>query len=436
MRSVFGRIGGWFSSKKDEIILFLVSGLISIIVLEFASLGVYHVIHQKPFDRKDIKYRLTAPHITKYLPQELTGTPPPHVANKVLHPYLGFAINTQSSRTNGFGFYGPQPFLKRKEGAISIAVVGGSVALNFAASSKNLIKALHDYPHYFADQEINITCLAIDGYKQPQQLIAVAYMLSIGAEYDMIINIDGFNEVALPYSENIPARVYPFYPRSWNLYSRKGFDLELTLQAAEINKIKLERAKWRRVFSVNPVRRSVFCLTLWDSIDRRLQYQWYLEDLKMREMLKISSENFHNTGPFIPYQSEEALFRESVRMWKDGSIQLAKLCAANDIQYFHFLQPNQYDTGSKILSEEEKQIAYVEGEYDFKYAVQQGYPLLRKAGLELIAEGVVYTDLTMLLKNEPRTIYFDECCHLNALGNEIMASAIAVAIIAERMNEK
>ena len=36
----------------------------------------------------------------------------------------------------------------------------------------------------------------------------------------------------------------------------------------------------------------------------------------------------------------------------------------------------------------------------------------------------------MLFRDEPRTVYGDTCCHLNRLGNELMAAEIARAISA------
>ena len=33
------------------------------------------------------------------------------------------------------------------------------------------------------------------GYKQPQQLMAYNYLLSLGAEFDAVINIDGYNVI-------------------------------------------------------------------------------------------------------------------------------------------------------------------------------------------------------------------------------------------------
>ena len=49
----------------------------------------------------------------------------------------------------------------------------------------------------FRGREIVPLCFAHEGYKQPQQLLVLSYFLSIGQELDLVVNIDGFNEVAL-----------------------------------------------------------------------------------------------------------------------------------------------------------------------------------------------------------------------------------------------
>ena len=65
----------------------------------------------------------------------------------------------------------------------------------------------------------NVVTLGIAGYKKTQQLLALAYFLSLGAEYDLIINLDGYNDIVLPITDNYSFGVNPFFPRAWNLRS-------------------------------------------------------------------------------------------------------------------------------------------------------------------------------------------------------------------------
>lgn len=41
------------------------------------------------------------------------------------------------------------------------------------------------------------------GWKQPQQLLALNYFLSLGQRFDVIVNLDGFNEIALGYHNHL-----------------------------------------------------------------------------------------------------------------------------------------------------------------------------------------------------------------------------------------
>ena len=47
---------------------------------------------------------------------------------------------------------------------------------------------------------------------------------------------------------------------------------------------------------------------------------------------------------------------------------------------------------------------------------------------ELRTEGIPIYDLTMLFASESRTVYRDSCCHLNELGNRLMAETIVSKI--------
>jgi len=58
----------------------------------------------------------------------------------------------------------------------------------------------------------NLVILGFPGYKQPQQLLALAYFLSLGAEYDLIINLDGYNDIVLPVTDNYNLGSTPFSP--------------------------------------------------------------------------------------------------------------------------------------------------------------------------------------------------------------------------------
>jgi hypothetical protein len=94
------------------------------------------------------------------------------------------------------------------------------------------------------------------GWKQPQQPLALSYFLSLGAKYDVVMNLDGFNELALPFLNNLRAGVYPFFPRLWNLYSSRLLSDTIILQSAEAIRLRQKEQEQKRFFSSHLFRHS------------------------------------------------------------------------------------------------------------------------------------------------------------------------------------
>ena len=122
----------------------------------------------------------------------------------VIHPYYGFTQGKTRHEVNQV----PPP--RREEGVVLIALLGGSVARYVIPAFQN---ALEDW---FREHRISLRPvvleLAYNGMKQPQQVIQIANTLSLGGEYDIIINLDGRNELILPHENYFDYGVSPFYP--------------------------------------------------------------------------------------------------------------------------------------------------------------------------------------------------------------------------------
>jgi hypothetical protein len=107
-----------------------------------------------------------------------------------------------------------------------------------------------------------------------------------------------------------------------------------------------------------------------------------------------------------------------------------RVCAANGIPYFHFLQPNQYDLESKPLTAGERALL-LEADDPHRTTIEIGYPLLARAGGRLTAAGVRFHDLRRIFVDRTETLYSDPCCHLNAHGNDLLVDAVTAAIAAD-----
>jgi len=102
----------------------------------------------------------------------------------------------------------------RAHNEVRLAVFGGSMALMFAAhGGDSLARHLETLPTFQGDTVV-VENWAAAGYKQPQQLATLAYLLALGKQWDAVINLDGYNDIVLG-NGNLRDGVFPFFPRAW-----------------------------------------------------------------------------------------------------------------------------------------------------------------------------------------------------------------------------
>lgn len=358
---------------------------------------------------------------------------------EVVHPYFGYVPDPSTSNLERYpitpmGFIDPLgdlPLPKRAHDQIVIGFFGGSFAMGTTDLARpGLAKCLE-----FTGRNIIIRNYSAGGYKQPQQLHIFADLLASGAEFDVVINIDGFNEVALPIAENIPAGVHPLFPRRWHDRVAQFISPARTRKVGAIELLEGSRRRWAALFHGSKLTRSPALALVWQIRDRHLDKQVF----ELRESLRLADEaelqiEFQQSGPEFP-SGEEAVYALITRMWKGASLQMAKLAAGNDIHYLHFLQPNQYVEGSKPMSSKEREAAIMI-EHAYRPAVVKGYPLLIEAGHDLERSGIDYYDLTQIYSNEEEPLYVDSCCHVNARGYEIVVEELCRTVIAALHEEE
>jgi len=359
-----------------------------------------------------------------------------HGGYEVIQPYLGFTWNPAADLTHDRFLsklrVGPQGFLMNPTGdwsapgegpPLEVGVFGGSVAgILVLAGSRPLIRNLRAEPS-LAHRAIEIRSRALPGYKQPQQLATLTWLLTLGEKLDAVVNLDGFNEVALPVAENLPRGVHPLYPRRWDQRTSGLADLDAQLAAGEVAYLRLRRGEVAADFSRPLLGWSPTWNLLWLRRDRRLA---------AAEAAAVARAQAPHAGAdFLPHGPAFAdggnPYPQLAAAWARASLQMHQLCAARGIPYHHFLQPNQYVPGSKPLTLEER-TRFTRDDHPYRQAVLDGYPELRKAGEELRRSGVAFHDLTGLFADEERTVYGDDCCHFNAYGNRRLAAAVAEAL--------
>ncbi|MFZ5799621.1 MAG: hypothetical protein ACOY3O_14560 [Thermodesulfobacteriota bacterium] len=438
------------TSRKVLILCILILFFASLI--ELLSYAGFSLISKQPFSRAalqterdeivygdpDEKLRHTIEKKFDELKKEGKTSTRKAPLSEIIHPYLGYVFNKSREDCSEYGFVDRRvldnptaPVSEKTADNYIVLVIGGSFAYgtSVASSEGYLEERLRAAVPPLKDKRIIIHTVAVGGYKQPQQLMALNYFLSLGAHYDVVLNIDGFNEVALPEFENIAKKVNPFFPRMWWMRMGRINDPEMLVQLAKIELVKDRRKGSARLFSSAPLSASVTANLFWKVFDqyseRRIKaMEEAFTSAKQEEGKKL---RYAATGPEFTYSDEEDLYRKLAEHWSRSSLQMHQISRASAIDYFHFLQPNQYVKDSKPMPEEERKQAWLDNHF-YKAGVENGYPRLIEEGKRLSEQGVAFHDLTMMFADNQEVLYRDSCCHLNERGYNLVIDRIMAEI--------
>jgi len=348
--------------------------------------------------------------------------------DEILHPYVGVVLTQHDPAQRDLRDLGwlQRALYTRSKDRLIVALTGGSVAHQvYELAAGVLQEELAKVPR-FGGREVVVVGLSMGGYKQPQQLMILSYLLSLGGEFDVVINLDGFNEVALHEPENGSNGVFPIFPRLWNARVNDVVDPDLRALAGELAYLRkqLEALRtWRdlpalRYFQTGRLWRAFRVKRLHREVDRVVA--------EISQPGKSGVQRYVATGPRWQFDEQE-LYDHLTAIWRHASLQMHHLSRGNGAEYYHFLQPNQYVAGSKPMGPDELRRAYDPG-MRYRPGVVKGYPKLIAAGQQLLASGVVFHDLTQLFVNETAPMYRDTCCHFSQPGVEAIARAIAQVI--------
>lgn len=340
----------------------------------------------------------------------------------VLHPYFGYTFQPSFEGTDPRGFYsGASSFpVHRERDELVVGVFGGSVAMQVAGARGALVAALEPAAQAAGHRRVTVLSFAIGGWRQPQHFNALVRFLD---EVDVAIVLDGFNEV-IHLSDWHLAQQPAEYPWSavWALLARHPSTDE-TVRRAEL--IALHRAAGRATAVVDrsPLRRSTLAHLLWRVYTARYEHR----TAALRDELARVAPDRATDGAAPP--EEIAARRDAYLRWWHELIAFSDVIArARGRTFFHFVQPNQYDRGSKPLSAEERehftrQTTWFD-EVTPRYArVEEMTERLRRVGVDSTFLGDVFATTT-------ETVYVDDCCHLNEHGVRMLATAIGEHVAA------
>ncbi|GAG53415.1 unnamed protein product, partial [marine sediment metagenome] len=232
-------------------------------------------------------------------------------------------------------------------------------------------------------QPVRVLNFARGGFKQPQQAIVLAYFLLVGQRFDLVIDLDGFNDVALARM-NAQAGLDSSMPsiqhlRTLELLARGATDpvtMRHLLSVAESREREtaLERSLSRARFAAH-----YMLADLWR---QRVQHRRRALEAAPPVLEGSRQHLISMASPLAEEGDARAAGDEKIiSEWMRGSQLMGVLARWAGARYLHVLQPNQY-ASRRSFSAQERKIAFNDASPYREHAAAL-YPLLRERGATL-----------------------------------------------------
>ncbi len=361
-------------------------------------------------------------------------------AAEAYHPFVGWCFDpnvaepvTFGDRTigiNELGFLDDNPSLaQRSDDEFILGIAGGSVAWQVSVDGEDTLREKLEASPLLAGRKLRLVRMAMSGYKQPQQVMTLSYLLSLGGEFDAVVNLDGYNETALTVAENDRADVSYAYPRAWNTRTAAMVNPRDSADSAALLAARGQRQSMARSLRTSVLRFSPLANAVWKLRDDACRQSIYDLSKKLSKSTRDREEqSFASYGPQNPYENDDERDTAIIDLWIRSSVLMDRICRGHNCVYVHMLQANQYHTRSKPMSEQEKKDSILATQRAGQ-AVEKLYPKLIKAAYQLDSEGVQFSDQTQLFAEIVDPIYCDGFCHYNKRGNQMMAEQLADRVL-------
>lgn len=341
-----------------------------------------------------------------------------------LHPYVGGEMSHDPHRV-------VERFAREPDSdTLRVLVFGGSVATFFGFDVREFAAERLAHEPRLRGRPVELFCCAHDAYKQPQQLNKLAYLCARGIRPDLVIELDGFNELALARA-NAVEHTDPLYPTAglWSIPAQSALfthaDYERIGAAWSLRNGAREFAA--RAESWGLQRSSV--LSTW-VLARLRQTNARIDALEREQAITPSlahgSSRWRQVhGCDAPAELDDAVLL-GMTAWEECPVSMAALCRARGIAYLHVLQPTLFDLGSKPLTARER--ATADEFHPWRPPIVHHYADLRDRGARLAERGVEFVDATRVFASVTDELYYDQC-HFVRAGNELLWTFVEPKVV-------
>ena len=391
-------------------------------------------------------------YVDPYRPQLVVEAEPRggRLTTAALHPYFGpthqpglpfdmpealrepGAPNDTPPATNNFGFTARHdyPVARTSERQVLVGIFGGSVGAWFCEVGAGRLAAALARAPAFQGRDVVPLCFSHEGYKQPQQLLILSYFLSIGQSFDVVVNIDGFNEVAIsPLNDARGLDISMPSVMHMDPLTALVDQSSMTADKVEtLGRIQGYRRRLNAVASRANRSWSAAAHLVLTRLHGVLDRQYRAEVARFDALPAAAGDSLVRVTPRLRARGATELYQDIARNWAASSLLMQQMLAARGARYVHVLQPNQYFT-TRPFAPGEAAVA-IAADSPFKPGVEQGYPVLEQvvSSGELARAGVTVVDGVHLFDRERAPVYIDNCCHYTRRGYEILADAITAAL--------
>lgn len=361
-----------------------------------------------------------------------------------LHPYFGFAFPYSETYetaagtfyTNSLGFFQREKIalpVARGDRDFIVAVFGGSVAANLVLARRGGLQlgpALSKLPALAGRRAVVINMAQGSG-KQPQQLLELAFLLALGQSLDFVVSVDGFNEFALGLETyltgehpSLPSHsitgalareILPATAASVGYYE-VAYEVSAARRDVERHDAAARAARYGTGFLVNRALLALDQITLKKYLERYAKAIDSGDDQAARRKMLGLDLRVDASHP--------DKVRDLYDLWMRSTDQMRLLAQANRIGFLHVVQPNQYFS-KKTFTDRERQVALsLPPDHVYRTGLAAGYRMF-----EARAPGKTGTISAIALFDAVRDdVYFDNCCHFNALGETMLADFVAARV--------
>lgn len=338
-----------------------------------------------------------------------------------IDPFFGYTLFRGAGRANNQGFPTDRPYpVQRRRGECVIGIFGGSVAMQVADSPRVLRERLEPRFQELGCDELTILPFAVGGWRQPQTFFAIATHLE---DVDLVIQLDGFND-AIYLRPEITTH-YPTRFPAWDIFAPLASRSSSPYRAVAFARIAILEDIARRVTSWTNrplVRWSLSVHLAWRAL--RTGFENFVKPLRA----EITAEAAEGWGDFeAPLGDVPARVQDYYRFYERLARAGDRVARDAGRPFLHFVQPNQYVTGSKPFSDVERRKFLAN---DWSGVITPAYAEFAAASERLRNVNVDSTSLGELFATTSDTVYSDSCCHFNERGLTIIEDAIADRVLA------